>query len=251
MRLDVAFLPRDVREPETSVCIVIDALRASSTIATVFGGGVGTVAVAGSIEDARLLHRDMPGSLLCGEAGGLPPAGFDHGNSPVEFERLELAGRSLVLATSNGTRALAALDTARAVFVGSLLNLSACARAALAAAPEVEAIAVVCSGTELGTSFSLEDTVVAGAFVERILQETGDSSGRSLSDRATVALRLWRSYNGDARAAFGEAEHGRLLVQIGLGEDLDACAVVDRYAVAPRLTVTVDGRLLLTAPFPN
>ena len=230
---------------------MIDALRASSTIATVFGRGVGTVAVAGTIEDARLLHRDMPGSLLCGEAGGLPPEGFDHGNSPVEFERLDLAGRSLVLATSNGTRALAALDTARAIFVGSLLNLSACARAALATAPGAEAITVVCAGTDLGTSFSLEDTVVAGAFVERILADAAERRDLSLTDRATTALRLWQSYSGDPRAAFDEAEHGRLLVQIGLREDLDACAAVDRYAVAPRLKVTVDGRLLLTAAPPE
>lgn len=245
MRLDVAFLPKDLTEPETSVCIVIDALRASSTVATLFGRGVGTVAVAGTIEDARRLHTDMPGSLLCGEAGGLPPPGFDFGNSPAEFERAAIAGRAVVLATSNGTRALAALDTAPAVFVGSLLNLTACARAAVAESRRVKTLAVVCSGTGLGTTFSYEDTIVAGAYVDSIQRDALVGDGIELTDTALAALRLWRGYADNPRVAFEDSSHGRLLVEIGLAEDLDACAVVDRYAVAPRLRVTVDGRLLL------
>jgi 2-phosphosulfolactate phosphatase len=246
VRLDVAFLPRDLAEPETCVCIVIDALRATSTLATVFGRGVEAVAVAETIEDARLLHRDMPGSLLCGEEGGLPPAGFDHGNSPTEFEHLDLAGRRLVLATSNGTRALAALDTARVVFAGSLVNLSACVRAALTATAGIGTLAVVCSGTELGRAFSLEDTVVAGAFIDCILREAPEAF-TDVTDRATAAQRLWQRYADEPRAAFEEARHGRHLITIGMAEDLDACARIDRYGVAPRLQVTVDGRLLLRA----
>lgn len=244
MRIDVAFLPRELAEPETSVCIVVDALRATSTIATVFGRGVEMVGVAGTVDDARLLHQDMPGSLLCGEVGGLPPAGFDHGNSPVEFETLDLDGRTLVLATSNGTRALAALDTAPAVFAGSLLNRSTCVEAALAATAGAQTIAIVCSGTELGTAFSLEDTVVAGAMVARIRDLAGDTS-QELTDRAVAALALWRAYESDPKQAFLESTHGRYLVEIGMAEDLDACARIDCYPVAPRLRVTVDGRLLL------
>jgi 2-phosphosulfolactate phosphatase len=102
MRLDVALLPRDCIEPESCICIIVDALRATSTLAVLFGRGASLVAVAGTIEDARLLHGDMPGSLLCGEVGGLPPEGFDFGNSPAEFEETELGGRPLVLATRTG-----------------------------------------------------------------------------------------------------------------------------------------------------
>jgi 2-phosphosulfolactate phosphatase len=272
--LDVAFLPADVRQPESSVCIVIDALRASSTIATLFGRGVRDVVVAGEIDEARRLHAGLPGALLCGEEGGLPPAGFDYGNSPVEFDGMNLAGRTVVMATSNGTRALAALAGARAVFVGSLLNLSACARAAAAEATgngqratsqipaspgsdaaqaQVERITVVCAGTELGTRFSLEDTTVAGAFVERLVRDAGarpwqgekPEGGLRLTDSATAAYRLWRSYPGGARLAFGEATHGQHLVRIGMAADLDFCAQVDRYDVAPRLKS--QAALVLTA----
>ena len=237
MQLDVAFLPSEVREPEASVCIVIDALRASSTVTTVFGRGVHEVVVAGTIEEARRLHAALPGALLCGEAGGLPPEGFDHGNSPVEFEGLDLAGRTLVLATSNGTRALAALRSAREVFVGSLLNLGACARSAAAVTTRFGNLTIVCSGTELGTRFSLEDTVVAGAFVERIRGSVESADDVQLADAATAALRLWRSYAEEPVAAFRDAVHGRALVRLGLGADLDACAQIDRYEVAPRLHV--------------
>jgi 2-phosphosulfolactate phosphatase len=247
MQVDVAFLPKDLATPETSVCIVIDALRASSSIATVFGRGVETVAVAGTIEDARRLHKDMPGSLLCGESGGLPPEGFDLGNSPVEFEHADLGGRTLVLATSNGTRALAAMDTAPAVFVGSLLNRAACAAAALSAMRtlgQVSAVTIVCSGTEFGATFSLEDTVVAGAFVAELFDVAGGAAC-DFTDRATAALRLWRGYQSDPKQAFLDSRHGRYLAGVGMADDLDACAQIDRYAVAPRLHVTVDGRLLL------
>jgi 2-phosphosulfolactate phosphatase len=177
----------------------------------------------------------------------LPPDGFDFGNSPVEFEQIDLRGRTIVLATSNGTRALAALDTAPAVFVGSLPNRAACVTAALttlATIDEQAALTVVCSGTEFGTTFSLEDTVVAGAYVAEILDRAG-GVGCELTDRSTAALRLWRGYESDPKQAFLDSKHGRYVVEIGMADDLDACAQIDRYAVAPRLHVTVDGRLLL------
>ena len=243
MQLDVAFLPRDVAEPESAVCIVIDALRATSTVATVLGRGAREVVIAGTIDEARRLREKMPDALLCGEAGGLPPAGFDYGNSPVEFEEMELRDRTLILATSNGTRALSGLRTSRAVFTGSLLNLSACARLAAAVTTSQGSLTVVCSGTELGTRFSLEDTVVAGAFVERLIG-AAEGDRATLTDAATAALRLWRGYADRPRAAFDDAVHARLLVQIGMAADLDRCAEIDRYTVVPRLRVS-DGRLVL------
>jgi 2-phosphosulfolactate phosphatase len=210
----------------------------------VFGGGARAVIVAGTVDEARRLRQSHPDALLCGESGGLPPEGFDHGNSPVEFAGLDLHDRTLILATSNGTRALSGLRAARAVFTGSLLNLSACAEQAAAAATAYGALTVVCSGTDLGSRFSLEDTVVAGAFVERILAARPGAVAR-LEDGAHAALRLWQGYRDDPRAAFADAVHGRALIRLGLGDDLAFCAAIDRYAVAPRLAVR-DGTLELT-----
>jgi 2-phosphosulfolactate phosphatase len=245
VQLDVALLPRDAVEPESSVCIAIDALRATSTIATVLARGAREVIVAGTVDEARRLRDEIADALLCGEVGGLPPQGFDHGNSPIEFEGLDLRGRRLILATSNGTRALSGLRTARAVFAGSLLNLTACAHLAATATTTQGSLTVVCSGTELGTRFSLEDCVVAGAYIERLL-EAPEGGQATLSDAATAALRTWRSYADRPRAAFDDAVHGRALVQIGMTADLDRCAEIDRYSVVPRLHVE-DGLLTLRA----
>lgn len=245
MRIDVALLPGEIEQPAERVCIVIDALRATSTLAVLFGRGVARVLVSGTIEAARTLKEAVPAALLCGEARGLPPAGFDHGNSPVEFAALPLTGREVILATSNGTRALTALAGARAVFTGSLLNLNACMRAAVyVASTEIADITVVCAGNHLGTRFSLEDTAVAGAFVAALREERPDAT---LGDGAVTALRLWRSYATPGEP-FAEAEHGRLLVEIGLGADIDACAQIDRYAVAPRLHIEAGRLVLLDAP---
>jgi 2-phosphosulfolactate phosphatase len=146
MRLDVALLPALLPEPATSVCIVVDVLRASSSCVTLLDSGAPSIAVAATVDEARALQSGiMPDALLCGETGGLPPEGFDYGNSPVEFASLNLSGREVVMATSNGTRALARVASAPAVFVGCLLNRAQSCAAALAAALVAGAgITVVC-----------------------------------------------------------------------------------------------------------
>lgn len=253
MNVNVTFLSQDLDQLESTVCIVVDVLRASSSIATLLGGGAARVIVAESVDLARAMHAAQPDALLCGEAGGLPPVGFDYGNSPTAFEGVELTGRSVILATSNGTRLLARLAGARAAYVGSLLNLSACARAAWESAAEADAVTIVCAGNEYGAAFNLEDAAVAGAFVEQllaesntVLQDTGNEASRPvLSDAALAALRLWQSYS-EPRAIFAESTHGQLLLRIGFADDLDRCAEIGRYDVAPLLNQGEGGVLVLT-----
>jgi len=86
-----------------SVCAVIDVIRATSTIATLFGSGVNSIIVAGTLDEAYSLKKAFPDRLLCGEKGGLKPNGFDHGNSPLEFSTVDLSGRQAILKTTNGT----------------------------------------------------------------------------------------------------------------------------------------------------
>jgi 2-phosphosulfolactate phosphatase len=235
MRLDAAFLPQLLTRPERSVCIVIDVLRATSTLVTLASRGVAEVVVVPEIEQAFDLRRaaaDQP-PLLCGEVGGLPPEGFDYGNSPVEFAELDLRARRAILFTSNGTKALVQTAAAAAIFAGALLNRSTVAEAALRAAiAGGHDLMLVCSGTDLGTSYCLEDAFCAGALAEAIVAL---APGVQLGDGAETTLRLCRSFGGDARIAFETAEHGRTLARIGLAADLDFCAQTDRYAIAPRV----------------
>lgn len=228
------------------VCIVVDALRATSVIATLLARGASAVEVVAEVREA--LASGEAGALVCGERGGLPPPGFDYGNSPAEFSRLDLTGRRVVLCTSNGTKALLRVASAPAVFAGALINGAAVAAAALEEATARGCgVTIVCAGTELGTALSLEDFFCAGALVAQACDAPIDMD---LDDAAQAALHVYNGFSGDAQVAFSAAEHGRRLAKLGLAADLDFCAQPDRYAVAPRAE-WVGGRMLLRAPTPR
>jgi 2-phosphosulfolactate phosphatase len=270
MIVEVAPLPSALLEVERKVAIVVDALRASSTIVAMFEAGAQAVIVAASADEAlRLASLDRERYLICGEVNGMPPAGFDRGNSPSDIATLDLAGQDVILSTSNGTRALRAVVEAPLTLVGTGRNASALASAALAAAERASAdLVVVCAGDELGTIFSLEDFYFAGLLVDRIANQrpfiwpvdesnprSGDPGCWVLDESARAAQRLYRSYLGPdgsvesdaaapALAMFDEARNGRTLPRIGYGADLVYCAAIDRSAVVPRL-VRRDDRFVL------
>jgi 2-phosphosulfolactate phosphatase len=232
VRIDVAALPLLLPAAPNSVCVVVDVLRASSTIATLIAGGAREVEVVASVEEALERRAALPNAFACGEVGGLPPPGFDYGNSPAEFARSEVAGRRAVLFTSNGTKALLRVAAAPAVYVGALLNRRAVAAAAVAAAQRLGcALTIVCSGTDLGAAFSFEDFFCAGALAAAACASLGAAA--EPGDGAQAAIGVFERYGGDTRAAFLLAEHGRALVPLGLAEDLDFCAQFDRFPVAP------------------
>lgn len=210
--------------PAGRVCIIVDVLRASSTIVTLLERGCERVVIAEDVRHARKLHERLPDHLLCGEVGGLPPEGFDYGNSPVEFSRLDLAGKSVILATTNGTRALA--DCAReasAVLVGCLLNRRAVAQTARTLAEESGAdITIVCAG-DAGSSD--EDLAAARVIVDAV-HRGADSEL-------------------DAERKARESRHAAELRTIGLGEDVEFCARLDVSEVVPILQPSEDGLLVL------
>ena len=242
MILDVRFTPARPARPGRTVCLVIDVLRARSSLATMSARGIESVLVAETVEEARRLAKENAGLLLCGEQGGLPPEGFDYGNSPVEFDGLDLRSKRAIMATTNGTRALAMAAGCRTVYAASMLNVTAATRAALAVAgAERLDIFALCAGT--GGRLALEDAFCAGAVVEVIERERRDIE---LADGATAALRLYRSYDGSALDAYADASHARQLQSIGLGEDVLFCAQRDVFDVAPNL-LREDGLLRLTS----
>jgi len=165
--VDAHFTPSAIVMNETAIndiYIVVDVIRATTSMAVMFDQGAARVLAASSIEQAREGARLAPGRLLCGERNVQRIPGFDYGNSPTEFSRLDLLGRTAVIATSNGTRALHAVAQAPAVFVGCLLNRVAVCDAAIVAARRHDAgIAIVCAGNNYGATFSIDDAVTAGA----------------------------------------------------------------------------------------
>ena len=256
MRVEVTFVPRLASDVEAKVCVVIDALRATSTLVVLIERGMREVVVCGTLAEARRVAR-RTGYLLCGEVNSLPPPDFDYGNSPTEFAALDLSGRSAVLFTSNGTRALRQVADAQAVLAGALLNCRAAALAALAEAAQTgvrlaagadRSIAIICAGRGHGHYFSLEDTYAAGALVNSLLAQAGPAGLRPrLWNDALAALRLYRSYRGRALACFRQADHGRSLIDLGLGHDLEFCARADVSTAVPRLRRGEDGLLRVVA----
>ncbi|MFA7249935.1 MAG: 2-phosphosulfolactate phosphatase [Dehalococcoidia bacterium] len=225
MRVDVALAP-PARAPIEATCLVVDVLRATSVMAVLFGRGLRLAWLAGSIEEGRAIRAalgERPGGvMLCGEVDALPPAGFDHGNSPLEFERLALPAEA-VLATTNGTPALLACTGARLVLPAAPLNAAAAVRVALDAGRDV---LVVCSGrVAAGLRVPGEDdTLAAGLIVERLAL-----AGARPGDEALFALEAYEAAREDLGAALRTTPHGARITALGFGADVDRCARTDVY----------------------
>jgi 2-phosphosulfolactate phosphatase len=243
MEIDVAFLPSLLSSPKDWVCVVVDVLRASTSLATMFAKGLDKAIIAGSVEEARTLASEGD-FLLCGERDGLPPPGFHYGNSPTEYNALDLSGHSAVFVTSNGTKALSLCVESPAVFVGSLVNATAVCRSAVKAAAAANiGVAFICAGNDYGKQFSLDDATACGLLVSTVEKSFGE--GLHLGDGARAARRLCDSYSGQAISAFLESTHGAQVEQIGLGHDLTFCSQVDLFGVAPTLQRLSGDRLRL------
>jgi len=231
--IDVALVPGQARAWRNTVCIVIDELRASSTITTLLDGGCASLHLTSTLGEARRLAA-ATGSLLLGERHGRTPRGFDGNNSPAELRGVDVRGRNVVLSTTNGTVVLGRVRSAPAVLVGCLLNARACADAAVAIACELDAsIGIVCAGQR--GRFAVDDAIAAGYILHdarAALDRRGEPA--ALTDSAIAALKL-RASSPDLVAALRECEAGRLVTALGAGDDVDLCARLDSSATVPVL----------------
>lgn len=227
----MAFVPEESGARERRVVVVVDVLRATTSLLVLVERGVSEVVIAPSVSAARQYRGLHPGVLAAGEERGQAPEGFDFGNSPVAFARADLSGRRVVLATTNGTRALLAVKEAPVLLAGCLRNASAVARAARAEAVGTgRDVTIVCAGRE--GRFSLDDAYTAGAIVDAMRRHGGE--GLVLTDGAVAAQTLYQSLP-DALAVFRTSRAGRQLVEIGLEEDLPFCASRDCSDLVPRV----------------
>lgn len=231
MRLDVYLTPGELSNAEISgrTAVVIDVLRASSSIVEALGAGAKAIYPVASIEEAlRLANTFGRGEvLLTGERRCLPIEGFDLGNSPAEYTPERVAGKTLVMTTTNGTHAMSLTTSAARVFIGSLLNLGAIVEELVRSVADP---VLVCSGRE--RHFALEDAVVAGVIARRVMEaRPGDWQ---LNDGALAALELAREFSTDAEL-FARTAGGRAIMNAGLAEDLAFCAQMDRHSILPVL----------------
>jgi len=229
VRVHVAFTPAEAAEARTG--IVVDVLRATSTIAQALAAGYSRVLACGEIEQATAL-KESEGGLLAGERRCVRIPGFDLGNSPSEF--VEPAGNTVILTTTNGTKALvAASERCEHVLAGSLLNLEAVAGAAREGGGDV---VIVCAGVQ--GEFAMDDAYCAGRFAEVL--------GGEPTDAAVAAMRLRTSFPA-AVDGLGASQSARNLVAADLAADIEWCARESVLDVVPWVTRRVGASVELVA----
>jgi len=232
VRVDVIFggaalTPSDVAG---KVVAVIDVLRASTSIAVALANGARTVIPLESPDDVvtRAKAFERSDVRLAGERRMLPISGFDFGNSPREFTREAVEGKTVLMTTTNGTPAIANSQGARDVVIASYVNYSAVLAMLRSALRGGAHILIVCAGRD--RQFALEDAGCAGRYVANVSKRLADAE---LNDAAQACMLIHKRYGDQVMQLFEASEHGRALAKAGFGEDLAFCAAMDSYSVIP------------------
>jgi len=242
--------------------IVVDVIRATTTLAVMFEQGARRVLVARDVDAARQVRGSLPSALLAGEVNAVAPPDFDHGNSPDEWGRLDLTGCEILFSTTNGARGLHAAMGGGPVFAGALRNASAVCGAALATARQLAtpaehgAVAIICSG--LHDQPAPDDSLCAGwliATLRAVAAQAGVSVALGAGTRQALewldASRRAHDPSGDSPAqlwladALAETPAAHSVLEVGLGADIAWCADVDASTAVPMVAGEDIARTLL------
>lgn len=230
--LPAAVTPEDMAG---GLVVVIDVLRATTTMVTAFAAGAKEIYPALTVDEARLLAAQLNQSeageeqpcILTGERKGVLIPGFNCGNSPSEFTPEVCYGRRLVCTTTNGTVAMHHARLAARMLIGAFVNFSAiCEELRTSDLP----IHLLCAGTDGGVA--LEDVMFAGAVVD-FLVHRGPSD---LDDGARIAWDTYEQHGKVLVSALELSGNGRHLLDLGLDGDIKDAAAVDRYGLIPEVT---------------
>jgi 2-phosphosulfolactate phosphatase len=232
VQIAVFFGPEGILPGDVSgrAVAVIDVLRASTSIAVALDNGARAIIPFADSEEAvtRAKAFERSDVRLAGERKSQPIPGFDLGNSPAQYTREAVEGKTILMATTNGTGAVTATTGARDVIVSSYVNFSASMsylRAALRAGTDV---VLLCAGQD--RRFALEDAGCAGRFAYHISKRL---TGVTLNDGAQACVLIDKKYGDNLMKLFDASAHGRALRDAGFGEDLTACAAIDSHNVLP------------------
>ena len=230
--VDVVLLPDHLGSEQilNHTLIVVDVLRASTTIIAALESGAAVIVPVLGVDEAREVNQERAGSLLCGERGGEPPEGFVLGNSPLEYTKAIVGGQALVLTTTNGTRALSMVGDASKVLIGSITN-----REAVCQAARGSDVTIVCAGT-LG-SVSLDDSIAAGLMIERLIgmgeYEPTETASMVLRGTRSVIDEHGGMESGGILGALRSTAHGKRLIGLGMDADVECASRANSSAVVP------------------
>ncbi|MBL7924307.1 MAG: 2-phosphosulfolactate phosphatase [Bacteroidia bacterium] len=231
--VEVCFSPAliHLHDVSSSVVVVIDILRATSSICVAFHHGVRSIVPVASVEDSKA-YREK-GFLVGAERNGEMLDGFDLGNSPFSFMDPKVKGRDIALSTTNGTQAIAAAGGASMLVAGSFLNLDYLSEWLIR---QDKNVLLLCSGWK--NSFNLEDTLFAGAVAERLLPHFGLNRMR---DAVLASMHLYSLAKDDLNAFLEQSSHRKRLEKLQIEKDIEYCLTPN---LAPVIPVLVDGALV-------
>lgn len=211
------------------VVIVIDVLRATTVIVHALSHGARAVVPASSVDEARSLASRWPAPerLLGGERHGVTIEGFDLDNSPFSYGHEVVAGQTIILTTTNGTRAMRWAEQAAEIRIGAFANLSAVVASLRG---ETRPVHVLCAGTD--NRITGEDLLVAGGIADRL------SDAFTIRCESQIFLEFWRQHGRDDRQrlhTMRESAGGRNLVELGFDRDIERASQIDLFADVPVL----------------
>ncbi len=235
MNVNVYLVP-SLTQPEvlnSKTVIVVDILRATSTMVSAIHHGAKSIIPCMEISQAKAAKENQLADYCCGERGGEPIDGFDFGNSPMEYSRSQVSQKRLAFTTTNGTKAMNACKNSKTIWIGSFLNLSPVANRLLN-----EDFEVLCAGTD--GEVTLEDVLYAGCLIDEVDQKTNHSL--ELNDQAKLALQSWRSLGpcptqDTLSKALRSSRGGRNLIRLGRDEDIYFVAEIDKFPILVELEI--------------
>lgn len=228
---DVYYTGKSFSEDEVrdKIVVVIDVLRAGSTIVTALKNGAkGIIAVADMSDASRIAQNlDSSSYLLCGEREGLKIDGYHLGNSPFDYLPETVEKKTLILNTTNGTKAIDRCGSADRVFIGTFLNISALTDVLKKADKPVT---LICSGWKNRLSF--EDLLCAGMILHLLCDGTLPDDA---PDGARVAFALFETYGSNIKNAVKSSNHAHRLIDLGFEKDIEYCCQIDTTAIVPEM----------------
>jgi 2-phosphosulfolactate phosphatase len=232
VQIDVVFGAAGLSPADVSgrAVAVIDVLRASTSIAVALDNGAKAIVPFEKSEDvvSRAKAFEKSDVRLAGERKSLTIPGFDLGNSPTQFTRDAVEGKTILMATTNGTGAITGTQGARDVIIASYVNFSACLSFLRAALRMGTDVVLLCAGQD--RQFALEDAACAGRYASHISKRL---AGVTLNDGAQAAVLIQKKFGDNIMKAFDASAHGRALREAGFADDLALCAQLDTHAVLP------------------
>ncbi len=231
MRVEVFFTPHQVDEMllRHRTVVVIDVLRASTTIAQALSNGAKEIIPVTTVESAMKIVGNLFGdvTLLGGERQGKMIEGFNLGNSPSEYSEERVKGKSIVFSSTNGSLAMVKARYAKEMLLCGFVNISAVEKKLRELQRD---FTILCSGS--AGNFSLEDAVCAGMLIQKLQDSNG--TGVELGDAGAASVALYKNHSKSIYKMLVASEHGQYLAGIGFAEDLKPCAEVDSIPVLPQ-----------------